>query len=223
MRALKAVVFDLDGTLVDSAPDLQAAVNRLLAVIGRPPLGLEAVTMMIGDGAAKLVERAVKATGGLSPEDDVALLTQRFLGIYEGHTVERTRPYPGVPELLARLRVDGLALGICTNKPEAPTRELLHELHLDGHFSAVFGGDSLDGVRKPDPRLLQAVLAALDVGAAEAVMVGDNANDVQVARAAGVPVILRAGGYTRVPAEALGADLVIDDLRALPEALGRLS
>ncbi len=219
MREIKAVVFDLDGTLVDSAPDLRTAVNRLLAEEGRGPLDLDAVIGMIGDGATKLVERALAASGGVSGNIDV--LTRRFLAHYEGQATERTAPYPGVPETLARLAARGIMLGICTNKPEAPTREVLRDLHLASWFSAVIGGDSLDGVRKPDGRPLLAVLERLQVTADAAVMVGDNANDVGTARAAGIPVIVRAGGYTYVPTAELGADAMFGHFAELPPLLDR--
>ena len=223
MGTIKAVIFDLDGTLVDSAPDIQVAINKLLAEEGRRPLTLEEVSAMIGDGAPKLVERAMEATGGGDAPEDLPTLTRRFLGFYEGHTTDLTRPYPGVPEALERLRSAGVRMGICTNKPERPTRELLRDLRLAPYFQAVFGGDTVAGVKKPDPRLIHAVLDALGARPAEAVMVGDAANDVAAARAAGIPVILRAGGYTRVPAKELDADRVITDFLELPEAIRGVS
>jgi phosphoglycolate phosphatase len=219
MRTIKAVIFDLDGTLVHSAPDIQVAINKLLAEEGRRPVTLEEVSAMIGDGAPKLVERAMNATGEGDAPEDLPTLTGRFLGFYEGHTTDLTRPYPGVPEALERLRSAGVRMGICTNKPERPTRELLRDLRLAPYFQVVFGGDALEGVKKPDPRLIHAVLDALGARPAEAVMVGDNTNDVGAARAAGIPVILRAGGYTRVPAEELDADRIITDFFELPEAM----
>ncbi len=222
MGTIKAVVFDLDGTLIDSAPDLRVAVNKVLAEHRRRPLGLIEVKMMVGDGAVKLVERAFATTGGEPAVSDLPDLTARFLGFYEGHAAELTRPYAGVTETLSRLRADGRALGICTNKPEAATREVLHDLSLDGYFDAVLGGDSIDSARKPDPRMLQGVLDALGVGANDAVMVGDAANDAGAARALGVPVILVSYGYTRIPVDELGADLIISEFSQLPEALGRL-
>jgi phosphoglycolate phosphatase len=220
---ITTVIFDLDGTLVDSAPDIQVAVNKLLAQHGRKPLSLDVVTTMIGDGAPKLVERAFDATGDRPSPEGLPALTRRFLSFYEGHTTDLTRPYPGVPEALERLRSAGLRLGICTNKPEGPTRELLRDLGLAPFFGAVFGGDTMEGVKKPDPRLIQAVLDALDADRLKAVMVGDNANDVGAARAAGIPVILRAAGYTPVPAEQLGADRVIHDFRELDDAIDHLA
>ena len=219
----KAVVFDLDGTLVDSAPDLRVAINKLLTEEGRRPLALEEVTSMIGDGAMKLVERAFAATGGCNGADPLERLTARFLAFYDGHATDSTRPYPGVPETLALLRKQQWALGICTNKPERATREVLRGLALDQHFAAVAGGDSIAGVRKPDPRLLLAVIDRLGTAPAAAVMVGDNANDVQAARAADVPVIIRAGGYTRVPLSHLRADAVIEHFAELPAALDQVT
>jgi phosphoglycolate phosphatase len=222
MGRFKAVVFDLDGTLVDSAPDLANALNALLTEERRRPLSLDEVKAMIGDGAAKLVERAFAATGE-APDDGIERLTVRFLGHYEGHATDLTRPYPGVRETLDRLKADGLALAVCSNKPEAPTREVLRDLDFDGYFAAVVGGDTIPGVCKPDPRMLQAVLDAVRVPPNAAAMVGDNANDVAVARALGVPVILRADGYTPIPAAELGADAIIDHFAELPAALARFS
>jgi phosphoglycolate phosphatase len=219
----KAVVFDLDGTLVDSAADLKTAINKLLSEEGRRALALDEVAEMIGDGAMKLVERAFRATGGRDEAESPERLTARFLAFYAGHATDLTRPYPGVPETLALLREQQWALGICTNKPEQATREVLRGLDLDRYFGAVVGGDSIAGVRKPDPRLLLAAIERLGAAPAEAVMVGDNANDVQSARAARVPVIVRAGGYTRVPAPDLGADAVIAAFAELPAALAEVS
>jgi phosphoglycolate phosphatase len=222
MGTFRAVVFDLDGTLIDSAPDLRVAVNKLLSEQGRRPVSLHEVKMMVGDGAAKLVERAFAATGTEPAASELPDLTARFLAFYEGHAADHTRPYPGVTETLSEFRSSGLALGVCTNKPEAATREVLRDLNLDGYFDAVLGGDSIEGVRKPDPRILQDVLDAMGVVANGSVMVGDAANDVGVARALGVPVVLLSHGYTRTPVTELGADLIISQFSELPGALDRL-
>jgi phosphoglycolate phosphatase len=218
-----ALVFDLDGTLIDTAPDIKVALNKLLAEHRRPALSLQQVTAMIGDGVAKLVTRAFAADGEVPSGDCPAPLTQKFLAYYEGHAADLSAPYPAVASTLARLRADGLRLGVCTNKPQQPTLEILRRFKLDGYFDAVCGGDRLGGIRKPDPRPILAVLGEMAAGADEAVMVGDNANDVAAARAAGLPVILRAGGYTEAPAEELGGDLVIRRFEELPEALARLA
>jgi phosphoglycolate phosphatase len=218
---IKAVVFDLDGTLIDSAADLRAALNRLLAEERLRPLALAEVVPMIGDGAAKLVERAIVAAGGKAgaplPE-----LTRRFLAHYEPHAAEETCALPGVAEALAELGRRGLGLGICTNKPEQATRAILCALDLERHFAAVIGGDSVPGARKPDPAMVIAVLDQLGAAAHEVVMIGDSGNDVAAARAAGLPVLLRSGGYTAVPAAALAADGVFASFAELPAAIAAL-
>lgn len=223
-NSIEAVVFDLDGTLIDSAPDLRTAVNRLLAEKGRRALDLAAVTAMVGDGVHKLVERALAATGKETPTaGEIAGSTRRFLEFYEGHGAVLTRAYAGAAEALKRLSDEGYALGICTNKPHGATCEVLGALDLEGYFSAVLGGDSLDGVRKPDPRHLLAAVERLGATRETAVMVGDTENDVAAARGAGVPVIAVAFGYAKVPAEDLGADAVIGHFDELPAAIRRLT
>ncbi len=223
-NSIEAVVFDLDGTLIDSAPDLRAAVNSMLAEKGRRGLDLGAVTAMVGDGVHKLVERALAATGKETPTGaEIARATRRFLKFYEGHGAVLTRAYAGAVETLECLRGEGYALGICTNKPHGATCEILGALDLEGYFSAVLGGDTLDGVRKPDPRHLLAVLDRLGATPENAVMVGDTENDVAAARGAGVPMIAVAFGYAKVPVAELGADAVIGHFDELPEAIRRLT
>jgi phosphoglycolate phosphatase len=214
--ALDAVVFDLDGTLVDTAPDLGGALNRLLAEHGRVPIGADGIRRMIGDGAAKLVERGFAATGGLPAA--LPSLVERFLAIYEPNIAETSRPFPGVVETLERLKAAGLRLGVCTNKPDEATRRLLAALDLSRHFTAVSGGDV--PARKPDARHLLGVLRDLDASPTRSLMVGDSPNDVAAARNAGVPVVVVSFGYTTTPAAQLGADRLIDDFAALPEILG---
>lgn len=222
----KAVVFDLDGTLIDSAPDLQASINRMLAWAGRGPLPVDTVKAMVGDGVPKLVERALAATGGVPDgggADALAGWVARFGDDYENCGFPLTRPFAGVLDVLARLHAAGLSLALCTNKPQAATIEILKRLDLARFFGAVLGGDALDGVRKPDPRHPLAALKALGAAPKEAVMVGDHLNDLACARAAGMPAILCAYGYSRVPVAELGADAVIDGIADLPEALAALA
>ncbi len=222
----KAVVFDLDGTLVDSAPDLQAAINRMLALTGRQKLSVDAVTGMIGDGVPKLVERALEASGGIPDGDAVEMLAgslSKFIDEYDGRNAELTKPYPGVAETLAKLRKAGFAMAVCTNKPQAATMEILEAFDLARYFNAALGGDALEGIRKPDPKHLIATLDALGTAPAEAVMVGDHLNDLACARAAGSPAVLCSYGYSRVPVTELGADVVIDEFNKLPDALASLS
>jgi phosphoglycolate phosphatase len=220
MPKLRAVVCDLDGTLIDSAPDLREAANAVLNEAGRQPLGLDRIRTMIGDGTTRLVERAFAATGGVPA--DLASRVERFLAHYEANATRLTKPYPGVEATLARLRASGLALAICTNKPHRATKTVLAGLGLDRFFSVVVGGDSLP-VRKPDPRVLTETLKRLGIEARQAAMVGDNEHDVATARAAAVPMVLVSYGYARVPLAELAADCVIDRFADLPDALGRLS
>ncbi|MBC8339747.1 MAG: phosphoglycolate phosphatase [Rhodospirillales bacterium] len=219
---IKAVLFDLDGTLVDSAPDLHVAANRIMAEEGRGQIDLPAVTNMIGDGVPKLVERAFEATGGMPDATTYDNAVKRFLNFYADHAADLTRPFPGGVEVLARLKEAGYDLAVCTNKPYDATMEILGALGLDIHLDVVIGGDTIPGVKKPDPRHLQAALDNLGAGQGEAVMVGDNANDVNAARGTGIPVIVARFGYTKGPAENLGADLIIDHFDDLPAAFEQL-
>ncbi|MBK8173810.1 MAG: phosphoglycolate phosphatase [Rhodospirillales bacterium] len=223
MRVITLIVFDLDGTLIDSAPDLQAALNTMLTEAGRRPLLLDEVIAIVGDGAGVLVRRALAITGGLGAESETDRLLARFLAIYEAHAADLTYAYCGVEQTLAALRAAGFRLGICTNKPERMSCAILAKLGLDSYFSAVIGGDSVPGARKPDPRHLEAALVALGGAADQAVMVGDSINDVAAARSLGVPVIVRTGGYGAVPTEDLGADIIIREFAELPAAISRLS
>jgi phosphoglycolate phosphatase len=208
-RERDVLVFDLDGTLVDSAPDLRRGLNEVLEAAGRRPLSPPEVRAIIGDGVARLVERAFAHTG--APISPAALPDQvaRFLVHYARGRHALTRPYPGVVETLTELRARGHRLAVCTMKPIAPTLELLDALDLAPHFAAVTGGDSLP-TRKPDPGHFMGTLALIGAVPAAAVMVGDSANDVATARAAGVPAVVVSYGYATVPAADLGADAVID-------------
>jgi phosphoglycolate phosphatase len=220
---LGAVVFDLDGTLVDTAPDLHAHLNELLAALGRGPVALASVRPMIGDGARAFIQRALTATGG--PPNDVTLdeLAARFIARYTEEPLRGGAVFPGAVETLEALAARGVGLGVCTNKPQRPTERLLELLGVARHFGAVIGGDALP-VRKPDGGHLRAVLERLGVPEPwAAVMVGDSRNDVLTARALGVPSVVVTFGYTTVPARELGADLVIDRFDELLPALARLA
>ncbi len=223
-RDVRAIVFDLDGTLIDSAPDLQAAVNSVLEEKGRRTLDLESVKHMIGDGVLKLLERAFAATGVPVPGEELPVIACRFLDFYEGHDADFTRAYDGVPETLARLHEDGIVMGVCTNKPVQATEDILRKLGMRHHFVAVLGGDSLrGGIRKPDPRHIGATLEAMRAAASVAVMVGDHPNDITSARAAHIPVIAVSYGYSRKPIREHKPNAVIDAFAELPEALRHLA
>lgn len=184
------LLLDLDGTLVDSVPDLAAAVNRLLASRGLAPLGAAEVTAMVGDGAGALVRRAMTARGA-EPDQDAA---RTFLEDYGAHAAVFTKPYPGVVPTLRALAAEGWRLAVCTNKPEAPARRLLAELGMLDLFAAVGGGDSF-AARKPDPSHALATLERAGGVPGAAVAVGDHRNDVLAATGAGLPCIFATWGY----------------------------
>lgn len=213
----RALLFDLDGTLVDSLPDLAYALNSQLREEGLPPLMESAVRLMIGDGARKLVERAFAAVGQ-SPVSGLEAKIDRFLELYEDGPTVKTTIYPGVVETLAELRGQGFKQAVVTNKPQDASLKVLAGLKLDGFFDAVVGGSAALKL-KPDPMPLSIALERLGVGVEHAVMVGDNANDVNAAKALGIPVIAVAYGYSKVDPEELGADLLIKDFSDLSAAL----
>lgn len=192
-------IFDLDGTLVHSAPDIAAALNRLMARRALPAFALPEVQAMIGDGARALLAKAFAARGASWGEEDLG----SFLPDLEANSAVLTHPFPGIPEALAGLAEAGWGLAVCTNKPIAATRALLEGLGLAGRFPVVLGGDSLS-VRKPDPGHVRGVLEEAGAAPGEAVMIGDHSNDVLAARGAGVRSVFAAWGYGADP----GADAV---------------
>ncbi|WP_152044858.1 phosphoglycolate phosphatase [Aureimonas psammosilenae] len=213
-----AILFDLDGTLIDSAPDIHAALNETLESYGEPPLTLDAVTRMIGRGVPVLIERAYAALG---VEIDPATRTkvgERYTAIYEARATQSTTLMAGVSDLLRDLHEKGVRLGTVTNKPGAATRTVLDHFGLLPLMAVVVGGDA-GPARKPEPGLILHACEQLGLRPEEAVFVGDSENDVQAARAAGMPVVAVAGGYTELTPEALGADRAIERLDELPAAL----
>ena len=220
---LKAVLFDLDGTLVDSAPDLASALNRLLAGEGRRAVGLGEVKGMIGDGVHKLVERGFAAAGRALGAGELDQLARRYVADYEPNSAVETRPFPGAIEALAELKGAGLALGVCTNKPEAATREILAAFGMESFFAAVVGGDTVPGARKPGPGTMLEALRRLGAGSRDAIAVGDSPNDVAAARAARLPIVAVSFGYSPIPSGELGADRVIGHFSELGLALAEIS
>jgi len=199
-------VFDLDGTLIDSAADLHRAVNHTLTELGCAPLPLAEVRSMIGDGVSLLIARALAAR---QCTVDPATALPLFLNHYEADPAELTRLYPGVHATLERLRARGVTLAICTNKPARVTRVILGRLGIEQHFSRVIGGDSLP-FRKPDPRALLKLLQDLGAAPAAALMVGDSEVDAATAQAAGVPFVLMTHGYHRGPLHDIACVAALD-------------
>ena len=214
------LVFDLDGTLVDSAPDLHAALNLMLRERGHPALSLLQVKRMIGDGVPALVARALAASG--ADQRDAAKALPRFLELYEANAIQLTRPYPKVPETLASLRRRGYRTAICTNKPQRATVAVIEGLGLGELFDGIAGGDRFS-VKKPDRGHLLGLIGELGGRAEASAMIGDSENDAAVARAAGVPIVLMRYGYARVDPESLAADALLDHFAELPRVLERLA
>ncbi|MDH5488757.1 MAG: HAD-IA family hydrolase [Rhodospirillaceae bacterium] len=218
----KALIFDFDGTLIDSAPDLHGAAVRMLVPLGRREPSVAEVALMIGDGVPKLVERCFAATGDIPPEDEFAAHVSAFIKDYEPRSAELTTVFPNAKDALQGLKDEGIKTVICTNKPFGATMEILKKLDLEQYFDGVIGGDTIPGVKKPDPRHLAAGLEAIGADKENAVMVGDNGNDVKAAHALGIPVILLSHGYTKIPVGELGAEIVIDGFTELSGALEKI-
>jgi len=210
-----AVIWDLDGTLVDSAPDLASALNAVLDKRGFFTLTTDEVRPMIGNGVPKLVERGFNAVGMRPDQAQLDGLVAMFVEEYRACATQHTRPYPGIVEVLEDIRGMNIPMGICTNKPESFTRQILEGLGLNVYFSSVVGGDTT-GKRKPDPEPVFACLRGLVAEPALSLMIGDSVHDVRAAKAAGVTIGVVPWGYRSAPVETLGADFVLHDPAGLP-------
>jgi phosphoglycolate phosphatase len=217
----RTVVFDLDGTLVDTAPDLISALNFVLGREGLPPVPLKSARNMIGAGARKLIERGLELEGCTMSTDDVDRLMRDFIEYYAAHIADASRPFDGLEAALDDLEAQGYRFAVCTNKLEWLSKRLLDQLGLSGRFAAICGADTF-GVAKPDPVILQQTVARAGGQLATTIMVGDAGPDVGVARRAGIPVIGVEFGYTDVPIAELKPDLVIGHMRELPAAVNSL-
>ncbi len=215
------VVFDLDGTLVDTAPDLVAVLNGLLIEEGLAPLPLATARPMIGRGARVLIERGFAADGAPLGATRAAVLFDRFIDRYRGRIAQESLPFPGAVDALADLTRAGAALAVCTNKPTDLAVALLEALDLARLFAAIVGPEGAPAA-KPDPRHLLATIERAGGRPDRAVMVGDSAADAHAARAAGAPLILVSFGYNETPAAEMAPDILIDTFAELPGACARL-
>jgi phosphoglycolate phosphatase len=217
-----ALLFDLDGTLVDTAPDLLASLNSVLTRVGHRPVVPRELRNLVGHGVKALFERALKETGTPVSPEQLEHYSGEFIAHYRANIARESRPFPRVPETLKRLADAGATLGICSNKPQDLTDLLLAQLDLARHFSAVYGGGRAKH-NKPAPHHVLELVDALKGTPGRAVMIGDSTVDVAAARAARIPVIVMSYGYTPVAARDMGADAVADDFAALPELISRLT
>ncbi len=216
------LVFDLDGTLVDTAPDLAGAMNAVLIENGRPPVPPAEVRHMVGRGARALIERGFEVTGGAVDPADLDRHFDHFIAYYGAHVADASLPFPHVTDVLTRLKAAGHELGVCTNKPEALAVSLLDALNLRQFFGAVLGADTLD-VRKPHPRHLSETVKRIGGDMARTVMIGDSEIDAETARNAGVPAVIFTFGYTQFDPKTFGAAALLDGYEALEGALATIA
>jgi phosphoglycolate phosphatase len=221
MTAARTVVFDLDGTLVDTAPDLINALNFVLDREGLPPVPLHSARNMIGAGARRLIERGLELEGRAAGPEDITRLTRDFIDYYAAHIADASRPFEGLESALDELAARGYRFAVCTNKLEWLSKLLLDQLGLSARFSAICGADTF-GISKPDPAILQQTLARAGGAPSHAIMVGDAGPDIGVARRASVPVIGVDFGYSEVPMADLKPDRLIHHMRELPAAVESL-
>ena len=216
------LVFDLDGTLAETAPDLIDALNYVLARDGIAPVPVEAARSMVGAGARALIERGYARAGRALAKPQLDAQFVEFLAFYNEHVADKSTLFPGVSACLERCRAEGWRLAVCTNKIESSSKLLLGKLGVLDRFAFVCGQDTF-GVAKPDPKPLRETVAAAGGVIGRAVMIGDSVTDIRTARAAGIPVLAVDFGYTDVPVTELGPDRVISHFDALDEAVRALT
>ena len=216
------IVFDLDGTLVDTAPDLISTLNLVLAGEGLPPVAYDDARRMIGGGARRMIERAVSAEGREVPRAELDRMFAIFIDHYSAHIADRSRPFPHLDNVLQQLSGEGFRLAVCTNKLEWLSVRLLDRLNLSRYFAAICGQDTF-GIQKPDPQMLHLTIRRAGGEVERSIMIGDSLTDVRTARAANVPVIAVDFGYSEVAPAALHADRLIGALTELPAAIAAIS
>ncbi len=215
------IIFDLDGTLVDTMPDLCRALNFVLEKHHRPTVDEDTIRAYVGKGALKLIERGISDNGNTPDRSLLKKVEAEFLVYYQANIANKSRPFPGVVDALTTFSNRGALLGVCTNKREALSRQLLEELDLIRFFPAVLGADTL-GVCKPDPAHILETVKRLGGDPQSSIMVGDSATDVEAAHNAGIPVVVVSFGYTLQSPKSLGGDRLIDHFDELESALMEL-
>ena len=221
MTSAGTIVFDLDGTLVDTAPDLISALNFVLDREGLPPVPLQSARTLIGAGVRRLLERGLEVDGRHASAEDIDRLTDDFIEYYAAHIADASRPFDGLESALDDLEAQGYRFAVCTNKLEWLSKRLLDRLGLSARFAAICGADTF-GISKPDPAILQQTVARAGGQLSTAIMVGDAGPDIGVARRAGIPVIGVEFGYTEVPIADLKPDRLIGHMSELPAAVETL-
>lgn len=220
--AAPTIVFDLDGTLIDTAPDLVDTLNVVFSREGWPPVPYETARNQIGGGARAMIVRGVAAEGIKVAPAKLEQLFADFIAHYSEHVADRSRPFPGLTEALDELASRGCRLAVCTNKLERLSVLLLKQLKLADRFAAICGQDTF-GMQKPDPEVLRRTIAVAGGDLTDAIMIGDSATDIRTARAAGIPVIAVDFGYSDRPVSEFDPDRIISHFAQLQSAIAAIS
>jgi phosphoglycolate phosphatase len=220
--AAPTIVFDLDGTLIDTAPDLVDTLNVVFAREGWPPVPYETARNLIGGGARGMIARGIAAEGIAVTAAKLEQLFADFIAHYTDHIADRSQPFPGVTDALDVLASEGYQFAVCTNKLERLSVRLLKKLKLADRFAAICGQDTF-GMQKPDPEVLRRTVAAAGGSLTQAIMIGDSLTDIRTARAAGIPVIAVDFGYSECPVSELGPDRIISHFTQLRSAIAAIS
>ncbi|MBV8391569.1 MAG: HAD-IA family hydrolase [Alphaproteobacteria bacterium] len=222
LRRFDTVLYDLDGTLIDSAKDMQVAVSKVLKDHGLPPVTEDDVRFFMGQGSKVTMSKAFAKYGRTLDDPTLTAVTKEFVRYYEADPVSNTIAFAGVADVVAHFGELGLKQGVCTNKFERPSHMILEHLKLMPPITDLAGADTFP-VRKPDPRHILMLLERMGCDPRRAVMIGDSIHDVESAHGAGLPAVLVSWGYTRKPASELGAEAVIERFDLLPDALGEIA
>jgi phosphoglycolate phosphatase len=217
----RTIVFDLDGTLIDTAPDLIATLNVVFEREGMPPVQYEIARNLIGGGARGMIARGIAAEGRDVAPAKLEQMFADFIAHYSAHIADRSRPFPGLVDVLDELAGLGCRFAVCTNKLERLSVQLLETLKMADRFEAICGQDTF-GVQKPDPEILRRTVAAAGGRLQDAIMIGDSVTDIRTARAAGIPVIAVDFGYSDRPVAEYGPDHIISQFAQLPAAISAI-